>query len=273
MEKFFSFRNGKIFYNDIGSGKTIVLLHGYLETSEVWDSFAGKLAGNFRVITPDIPGHGKSGIFDEVHSMEFIATVLKELLDDLGINKVFMTGHSLGGYATLAFTEMYPERLSGYCLFHSQPFADSPEALDKREREINLVKAGKKDLIYPENVSRMFATENLDKFSADLRRLKKIASSIPGEGIIAVLKGMMARPSRVSVMEKGQVPGLWVLGKMDNYINCEIIQTRVKLPPNAELVILENSGHLGFIEEEELSVEILGDFIGKTYPPTPLKGG
>jgi pimeloyl-ACP methyl ester carboxylesterase len=73
---------------------------------------------------------------------------------------------------------------------------------------------------------------------------------------------MMARPSRVSMMEKGQVPCLWVLGKMDNYINCEIIQTRVKLPPNAELVILENSGHLGFIEEEELSVEILGDFIG-----------
>jgi pimeloyl-ACP methyl ester carboxylesterase len=150
--------------------------------------------------------------------------------------------------------------LSGYCLFHSHPLADSPEALDKRSREINLVLKGKKDLIYPDNVSKMFASSNLEKFNTALQRSKKIASSVSGSGIIAVLKGMMARPSRVSVMEKGQVPCLWVLGKMDNYINSEIIQTKVKLPSNAEVVILKNSGHLGFIEEEDLSVKILGTF-------------
>ncbi|MGD0342588.1 MAG: alpha/beta fold hydrolase [Bacteroidales bacterium] len=261
MGKFFRLRDGNIFYNDIGAGKTIVLLHGYLETSAVWDSFAGKLAKEFRVIIPDIPGHGKSDIFDEVHSMEFIAMVIKELLIDLGIKKICLTGHSLGGYATLAFAEMYPDLLSGYCLFHSHPLADAPEALEKREREINLVLAGKKDLIYPDNVSKMFATANLDKFSSALQRSKQIASSVSGEGIIAVLKGMMARPSRLSVMEKGQVPCLWILGRMDNYINCDVIQTKVKLPPNAEVVILENSGHLGFIEEEDLSVKILGSFV------------
>jgi len=65
MEKFFRFNDGKIFYKDIGSGETIVLLHGYLETSEIWESFAGKLATEFRVIIPDIPGHGKSDIFGE----------------------------------------------------------------------------------------------------------------------------------------------------------------------------------------------------------------
>jgi pimeloyl-ACP methyl ester carboxylesterase len=263
MEKFFRFRNGKIFYNDTGSGKTIVLLHGYLETSEVWDSFAHKLANDFRVIVPDIPGHGKSDMFGNVHSMELIATIIKELLEDIGIKKFYMAGHSLGGYAALAFAEMYPVMLTGYCLFHSQPLADAPEAIDKREREINFVLAGKKDLMYPDNVSRMFATPNLEKFSIALQRSKKIASSISGEGIVAVLKGMIARPSRVSVMEKGLAPCLWILGRMDNYINCDVIQTKVKLPPNAEVVILEHSGHLGFIEEEELSVEILGSFAKK----------
>jgi pimeloyl-ACP methyl ester carboxylesterase len=192
--------------------------------------------------------------------MEFIAMVLKELILDLGIKKVCLAGHSLGGYAALAFAELYPDMLSGYCLFHSHPLADSPEALDKRSREINLVLKGKKDLIYPDNVSKMFASSNLEKFNTALQRSKKIASSVSGSGIIAVLKGMMARPSRVSVMEKGQVPCLWVLGKMDNYINSEIIQTKVKLPSNAEVVILKNSGHLGFIEEEDLSVKILGTF-------------
>jgi pimeloyl-ACP methyl ester carboxylesterase len=261
MEKFFRFRNRKIFYSDIGTGDTIVLLHGYLETAEIWDSFAGKLAQDFRVIIPDIPGHGKSDILGEVTSMELIAVVVKELLSGIGIKKVCLAGHSLGGYAALAFAEMYPDCLSGYCLFHSQPLADTPEALDKRKREINLVLAGKKDLMYPENVARMFATSNLEKFSAALERSRKIASSVSGEGIVAVLKGMMARPSRVSVMEKCLVPCLWILGRMDNYINCEVIQNLVKLPSNAEVAILENSGHLGFIEEEDLSVEKLRDFI------------
>ena len=114
MGKFFRFNDRKIFYKDIGSGETIVLLHGYLETSEVWDGFAGKLAKDFRVIIPDIPGHGESDILDEVSSMELIATIIKELLAGIGIKKVCLAGHSLGGYAALAFAEMYPESLSGY---------------------------------------------------------------------------------------------------------------------------------------------------------------
>jgi pimeloyl-ACP methyl ester carboxylesterase len=48
---------------------------------------------------------------------------------------------------------------------------------------------------------------------------------------------------------------------MDNYIPCDLIQTQVKLPPNARVVVLNNSGHLGFIEEEELSVKVVSNFI------------
>jgi pimeloyl-ACP methyl ester carboxylesterase len=77
---------------------------------------------------------------------------------------------------------------------------------------------------------------------------------------MTVLTGMMARPSRASVVEEGRVPLLWLLGRFDNYINCEIIQQKVKLPANAQVTILENSGHMGFIEEEDLSVKAIVDF-------------
>lgn len=263
MTGYLQYSNGKIHYTDQGRGQVIVLLHGYLETSEVWNSFSRKLAAKYRIISPDLPGHGQSDIFEETHTMEHMAEMIKELLESLEIGKAFLTGHSLGGYIALAFAEHFPDKLSGYCLFHSHPLADSPEALEKREREINLVMAGKKDLIYPDNVAKMFAAQNLKKFSASLEKSKQIASSIQGEGIIAVLKGMMARPSRLAVMEKGKVPCLWILGTMDNYIDCEQAQTKVKLPQNAELEILKNSGHLGFIEEEEKSLEILAEFVGK----------
>lgn len=255
------FKGGRVHYSDSGNGSVIVLLHGYLESSEVWNGFEEKLASKFRVISVDLPGHGLSDVYGDTHTMEFMATAIKELLDSQGIKKVCLVGHSLGGYVTLAFLELFNEYLSGYCLFHSQPFADLPEALEKRKREIEIVKTGKKNLMYPDNVIRMFATSNLENFSDALQRSKDIASRIPGEGIIAILNGMMIRPSRLSVMEEGRVPCLWVLGSMDNYIPCNLIQTKVFLPANARVVVLKNSGHIGFVEEEDKSVQIISDFV------------
>jgi len=270
---FFSYKGNRIHYSDTGKGAVIVLLHGYLESSEIWNGFASKLSAGFRVISPDLPGCGLSDVYGSVHTMEFLATAIKELIDSLGITKVFIAGHSLGGYVTLAFLELFPDYMLGYCLFHSQPFEDSPAALDKRKREIEIVKMGKKNLMYPDNVIRMFATSNLEKFPEALQRSKDIASGIPGEGIIAVLNGMMARPSRLSFMEEGRVPCLWILGSMDNYIPCNQIQKQVKLPSNARVVVLKNSGHLGFVEEEELSAKIVSEFVKNILPPSPLKGG
>jgi pimeloyl-ACP methyl ester carboxylesterase len=258
---FFLYRGGRIHYSDSGNGIVIVLLHGYLESSEVWNGFAEKLKSEFRIISVDLPGHGLSDVYGELHSMEFMATAVKDLVENLELNKVFLVGHSLGGYVALAFLELFHEYLSGYCLFHSQPFADTPAALQKRRREIEIVKAGKKNMMYPDNIIRMFASSNLEKFSDSLRKSKNIASQIPGEGITAILKGMMIRPSRLSIMEDGKVPCLWILGLMDNYIPCEIIQANVNLPPNARVIVLKESGHLGFIEEEKLAVSIVRDFV------------
>jgi pimeloyl-ACP methyl ester carboxylesterase len=117
--------------------------------------------------------------------------------------------------------------------------------------------------MYPDNVTRMFAEKNPEKFPEALVRSREIASRIPGPGIISVLKGMIARPSRLSVMEEGRVPCLWILGLLDNYIPAEAIQQKVHLPANADVVILKNSGHLGFIEEEELAAEIVTEFVEK----------
>lgn len=263
MKKYIHFRGKKIFYSDKGTGQAVLLVHGYLETGEAWNGFSNRLSDKFRVIEVNLPGHGDSDIYAETHSMEFLATSMEGLLNTLGIDKIFFVGHSLGGYVALAFLELFPGRLTGYCLFHSHPFADTPETIRKRDREILIVKAGKKFLMYPENVKRMFADRNIERYHEALDRSKKIASTISGEGIIAVLKGMIERPSRLKAMEAGAVPCLWILGAMDNYIPCDIMKERVKLPQNAQLIILNDSGHLGFIEEEERAADGVKKFIDK----------
>ena len=263
MKKIYSYGKGVIHYNDQGKGMVIVLVHGYLETSEIWTSFARKLAEKFRVISVDLPGHGGSDIFSDVHTVEFMATVIRDLTEDTGTGKIFLAGHSMGGYVTLAFAGLFPEKLTGYCLFHSHPFADTPEVVKRRKMEIRLIKAGKWNMFFSDSVQKMFASKNLEKFKAELQHSKEISATIPGEGIISVLNGMMARPSRLAVMEEGKIPLLWILGAMDNYINCEQIQGRVTLPGNAELCILPDSGHMGFIEEEEQSLKAMAEFVNK----------
>ncbi len=261
MKSVFNYESGNIHFTDMGTGEIIILLHGYLESSEVWNGFEDNLATHFRVISVDLPGHGLSDVYGDTHSMEFMATVVRDLMRYLGAEKAFLVGHSLGGYVALAFLELYPEYLSGYSLFHSHPFSDSAEAIEKRVREIAIVKAGKKELMYPDNVARMFASTNIEKFSEELVRFQEIASRIPGDGIIAVLNGMMIRPSRLTFMEAGRVPCLWILGSMDNYIPCELIRSKVRMPENARVIVLKNSGHIGFIEEAETSAKAIKEFV------------
>lgn len=261
MSYFFQHGSGKIHYTDRGHGSVVILIHGYLETSEIWGSFAIRLAERLRVIAVDLPGHGKSDIFDTVHTMEFMAALITALMDHLNIEKGFITGHSMGGYVTLALADLFPSRLSGFCLFHSHPFADTPETVIKRKGEIDLVKKGKKDLFFPVSVNKMYATENLNRFHEKVLHSKEVASSIPAKGIIAVLKGMIKRPERLNVVESGKVPSLWLLGGRDNYIDSEAILKRVQIPENAKVIILKHSGHMGFIEEEDLSLKVIAEFI------------
>jgi len=255
-----SFRGGKINYSDTGSGKVIVLIHGYLESMQVWESFANKLSENFRVVGIDMPGHGNSSLSGEENSMEMFALVIKAVLDSLSIKKAFLTGHSMGGYATLAFLEFFPEYLSGYLLFHSHPLKDMPDTIEKRKLSIGIVENGKKEEMIPGFVRGLYAPKNLDTLHEAVERSINIASMTDGKTIIADLKGMMARPDRTYLIESGKVPFLWILGTMDCHIDYQAIQQKVRLPENAQVVILKNSGHMGFIEEEDESLEVITQF-------------
>jgi len=260
MIKFFKVEGKQLAYTDEGRGDVIVLLHGYLESHIIFGGVAEKLSSHFRVVSVDLPGHGQSETVSECHSMEMMAGRINMLLGHLGIDRILLTGHSLGGYVALAFVELFPEKLAGYCLFHSHPFADTPAAISRREREKSVVLAGKKRIMYPGNIRKMFSPDNLAKMPEEIEKSNMIASQTPDEGITAVLNGMISRPSRLQLMEKGDVPLLWILGVYDQYIDYRHAAESVTLPGNAALATLYDTGHLGFVEEPERSVSLLTGF-------------
>lgn len=253
--------NERLHYSDQGKGLVIVLLHGYLESLEIWKEFAQELSKTYRVISVDILGHGKSETFVEAHTIELLTTTIYNLLRELNIEKCFMLGHSMGGYITLMFNKLFSEMLSGFSLFHSHPFADTEETKKKRLREIEFIRSGKKDLIATFNIPNAFATDNLIRFKDDIDKAKRIALQTSEKGIIATLFAMMNRPDLSESLSKTNTPFLFIVGKKDNYIDYNSLVLKINLPKNSKLVVLENSGHMGFIEEKGESLNAINQFI------------
>ena len=263
-EKFLMAGSTALHIADSGVGdKCVVLLHGYLESMYVWDDFTSLLTPSVRVITVDIPGHGISEIKGEVHTMEMVADVLHEMLLSLGIEKVTMVGHSMGGYVSLAFCARYPEQLDGLVLLSSSPNPDTDEKKENRRREIALVRAGKKDVLARVAPETGFAPQNRKRLKSYIDDLVECVHITEDEGIVALLGGMMERADQNEMLRKCSVPQLFIMGKHDAYIPVEAAETIIANNPQAQVAWLENSGHMGFIEEPEACAEALLNFVGK----------
>src|SRR5690606_23884260 len=122
-----NFKNTQIYYDTRGNGPAMVLLHGFLESSKMWEPLIPELSKNRQIITIDLPGMGESGVIEEIHSMELMAQVVDALIDHLQIPIATLIGHSMGGYVTMAFTEMYADKVEKLVLLNSTPIADSEE--------------------------------------------------------------------------------------------------------------------------------------------------
>src|SRR5579863_6519478 len=128
-----TFRKAKIRYSDEGKGRAIVLVHGFPLNLSIWEEFSSELAKHFRVIAIDMPGFGESECIGYIHSMELMAQCIHEVMHNLNLRRYIVVGHSMGGYAALAFGELFPDNLSGMVMFHSTSIQDSREKKIERD--------------------------------------------------------------------------------------------------------------------------------------------
>lgn len=231
--------------------RCVVLLHGYLESMLVWDEFVPLLYKDLRVITLDLPGHGISVVEGEVHTMEFLADTVAAGLKALGVAKCTVVGHSMGGYVALSFAQRHADMLDAIVLLSSTPNADSPEKSESREREIALVKAGKKELLAKVAPAAGFAVQNRARMSDYIEDLTEQVYITEDEGVVAILGGMMRRQDQNDMLRELSVRQMFIFGRHDDYISVEVAETIAKNHPQAEVVWLADSGHMGFFEEPE----------------------
>lgn len=264
MIKHHRFKEADIRYSDKGKGRVVVLLHGFLESLEIWKGLTEKLTKRFRVISIDLPGHGGTECIGYVHSMELMAECVKSVMDKLRLRKYVIVGHSMGGYVSLAFADKFPDNVKGLCLFHSTALADTPEKKEGRERAIKAVKANHSKFIN-ELVTNLFAEENRKIMKDEIKEVKAIASKTKKQSIIAALEGMKERPNRELILKFAPYPVLFIIGKKDNVIPWSTMKEQVYLVQDHTVLNLEHAGHMGFYEAKETTEKALYKFAAKCF--------
>lgn len=260
VEKFIMAGDTPLHIADTEHGeRCVVLLHGYLESMIVWDEFVDLLKDKVRVVTLDLPGHGISNVIGEVHTMEYLAKCVGDAMAALGIERYSMVGHSMGGYVSLAMLDDYRDHIENIILLSSTTSADSQEKCDRRRREIELIKAGKKNTLARLVPHAGFAPENVKRLQDYIEDISELILMTEDEGVIAILGGMIERQSRGDMLRKSGIPHLFIFGRHDYYIPEEVAQEMIAEDPTAEVVWLEHSGHMGFIEEPELCANAILD--------------
>lgn len=244
-----------------GSGKAVVLIHGFGETSQIWKHQFEFLQHHFRVIVPDIPGSGYSTIDQNASSLNDYAFVIKIILDEEKIERAAIIGHSMGGYIALAFAEMFQHNISKLGMFQSTAYADSVEKKEQRKKAIQFVKKYGAAAILKESLSsnctEKWKIDHVDEFN----QLQSSLNQFSDNAIIQYYRLMASRPNRSNIIQNANFPVLYVIGQHDLAIPFSQSMKECHLAKETFVHVLNESAHLGMREESEKSNRLLQSFL------------
>ena len=270
MQKSFFYFQKKISYRVVGKGEPVVLIHGFGEDSHIWDKQIVFLQNHCLLIVPDLPGSGLSEIVEPKNlnkelglsiSLNDYAGVIDSILKEEGISKCTMIGHSMGGYITLAFEEIYPEKLLRFGLVHSSAMADSEEKKTNRLKGIELMELYGAGPFLKNTIPNLFSSNFKEDNPAIVLLFVDAAITFNTQACQQYYQAMMNRPDRTSLLKSNPKPILFVIGTEDVAAPLVDLLPQIQLPVNPTVHILERVGHMGMWEATSQLNQFLLDFI------------
>ena len=250
MEKI-KVNNIELAYTRRGNGKSLVLLHGFPLDHHLWDDIAPMLEDTFDLIIPDLRGFGESEAVDTPFTMEDYASDIAGFLDQLGIQKTAISGHSMGGYVALAFAKLYSERLSGLALVSSQAPADPPERKEGRYKSAADI---------AENGINSVVETMTPKFTADPRLqalTREIMEKQQPTAYIGALRAMAERVDATPLLSTFKFPVIIIHGDIDALIPVDRGREVRDAIPGSLYIELKGVGHVPMLEATKETAEAL----------------
>ncbi len=250
-------------YTDEGPGPAVVLLHGFPLSRAMWAEQIPSLGAIYRVIAPDLRGHGDSPAPEGVYTIDAMADDVIETLDRLAIPKpIVLGGLSLGGYVALSIVLRYPERVRALLLMDTQAGADSTEAAAGREVTAQTVlEANSAAPIVDTMVGRLFSPVFREQRPEKVEPLRTVMLQTTPRGIAGVLRGMAKRPDRRGDLGKIAVPTLVLVGSDDVITPPAVAKSLAEAIPGAQLEVIPDAGHMAPYENPSVANGVILRFL------------
>lgn len=255
-------------FSDEGPGPAVVLLHGFPLGRKMWrEQFSG-IGSMYRVIAPDLLGHGDSPAPDGDYSIDGMADDVIELLDTLGLDEpVVVGGLSMGGYVALSIVARHPERVRALMLMDTRAAADSPEAAAKRgELAQAVIEAGDPGPAIDAMIPRFFS-KSTEEYRPDLVvSIRRMMERNTARGVVGTLRALASRPDRRGELGSIRIPTLVIVGEEDAITPPEEAMAMADAIPGARLEVVPAAGHLAPYENPTVANGVILRFLEGLEP-------
>tara|TARA_B100000029_G_scaffold15487_6_gene16033 strand:- start:19174 stop:19977 length:804 start_codon:yes stop_codon:yes gene_type:complete len=253
--------NLRISYLDVGSGPTLILLHGFSLDHTMWENQIRLLEKKYRIIAPDLRGSGLTGNSFEEVSIQLMADDMSALINTLSLKSVAIAGFSMGGYILLEMILRNPRTIRAAAFLSTRASADSIEGMKKREEQmIDIINRGTKKFakkFSPELFGEIFAKKNPE----NVQKIEDIISKQSPENVSKLLNAIRLRQDHSLRLQEINIPCAVIGGTEDRLIPKEDFQELNNCLQNSTFHLLEHIGHMTPLESPDSVSFILDELL------------
>ena len=247
----------EIYIGDDGKGFPLVLVHGFLGSSKMWEPQVNFFKDRFRVITPDLPGFGKSNKVKSQNSIQSIANLLLDCLEEKKIDKFYLLGHSMGGMIVQEMAKKHGNKFLKLVCYSTGPRGEMPgrfETVDQ-SRE-NLKKKGLE--VTAKNIAKTWFIlgEKAKYFDLCLEAGRQTSIEAADNALIAIKNW-----DGVENLQDIKISTLIIWGDKDKSYNLKQVQTLEENISDSNLVIFKGCAHNVHLEQPDQFNHTIKDFL------------
>jgi len=246
-----------------GSGPPILLLHAFPLDGRMWSDQVRDLAGDHRVLVPDLPGFGKSPRPDGNPSLEDWALEVIALCKSEGFESALVAGCSMGGYVAFAILRAAPQFVAGLALVDTRAIVDSQDA--RRARYEMVEKARHEGTGFLQSVELPLGPHTLRARPDVVARTKVMLADATPVGVMTAQRAMASRQDSRALLATIRVPTAVVRGEDDPIVAHAEAESMANAIEGAKLVTVPDAGHLPPIECPEPVTDVLRAVAARTF--------
>ncbi len=271
--KFIDIHGERLAYYDEGSGEAVLLIHGMAGSSQTWREILPRLAKKYRVIAPDLLGHGQSAKPRTDYSLGAFAVGLRDLLDELEVTSATVVGHSLGGGIAMQFLYQHPDYCRRLVLISSGGLGQDVgwilRMLSAPGAELVMPVIAPKFVLNAGNSVKSWLTSmglRSPRGAEIWNAYSSFSDPSTRESFLRTLRSVVDyRGQSVSALNRLQLradmPTLAIWGEDDNIIPVDHAYAALQARPDCRLEVLPSVGHFAHVEAPAQVVDLIDDFI------------